>query len=134
MEDVFVPEENFLPGAQGLKGPFSCLNSARYGIAWGALGAAEDCWIRAHGYTLGREQFGKLLAQTQLVQKKLADMQTEIVLGLQGCLRVGRLFDKDAATPEMISLIKRNRCGKALDAVRMARDMHGGNGSTWNIT
>ena len=128
MDDVFVPEENLLPGVKGLTGPFSCLDSARYGIAWGALGAAEDCWLRARQYTLDRKQFGKPLAQTQLIQKKLADMQTEIALGLQGCLRVGRLMDEDKAAAEMVSLIKRNACGKALDIARMARDMHGGNG------
>ena len=128
MDDVFVPEANILPNVSGLKGPFGCLNKARYGIAWGALGAAEDCWFRARQYTLDRVQFGKPLAQTQLIQKKLADMQTEITLGLQACLRVGRLMDEDKAVPEMISLIKRNSCGKALDIARMARDMHGGNG------
>lgn len=128
MDDVFVPEENLLPGVKGLTGPFSCLDSARYGIAWGALGAAEDCWLRARQYTLDRKQFGRPLAQTQLIQKKLADMQTEIALGLQGCLRVGRLMDEDKAAAEMVSLIKRNACGKALDIARMARDMHGGNG------
>jgi glutaryl-CoA dehydrogenase len=128
IDDVFVPEENLLPGVKGLTGPFSCLDSARYGIAWGALGAAEDCWLRARQYTLDRKQFGRPLAQTQLVQKKLADMQTEIALGLQGCLRVGRLMDEGKAAAEMVSLIKRNACGKALDIARMARDMHGGNG------
>mgnify|MGYP000913246027 FL=1 len=128
MDDVFVPEANLLPNVSGLKGPFGCLNKARYGIAWGALGAAEDCWHRARQYTLDRVQFGRPLAQNQLIQKKLADMQTEIALGLQGCLRVGRLMDQDQAVPEMISLIKRNSCGKALDIARMARDMHGGNG------
>lgn len=128
MDGVFVPEDQLLPGAQGLKGPFGCLNRARYGIAWGALGAAEDCWLRARQYTLERQQFGRPLAQTQLVQKKLADMQTEIALGLQGCLRVGRLMDEGRAAPEMVSLIKRNSCGKALDIARAARDMHGGNG------
>ena len=128
MDDVFVPEENMLPNVSGLKGPFGCLNKARYGIAWGALGAAEDCWHRARQYTLDRVQFGRPLAQNQLIQKKLADMQTEISLGLQGCLRVGRLMDEGKAVPEMISLIKRNSCGKALDVARMARDMHGGNG------
>jgi glutaryl-CoA dehydrogenase len=128
MDDVFVPEENMLPNVSGLKGPFGCLNKARYGIAWGALGAAEDCWFRARQYTMDREQFGRPLAQNQLIQKKLADMQTEIALGLQGCLRVGRLMDEDKAVPEMISLIKRNSCGKSLDIARMARDMHGGNG------
>ena len=128
MDDVFVPEANLLPNVSGLKGPFGCLNKARYGIAWGALGAAEDCWHRARQYTLDRVQFGRPLAQTQLIQKKLADMQTEIALGLQACLRVGRLMDEDRAMPEMISLIKRNSCGKSLDIARMARDMHGGNG------
>jgi glutaryl-CoA dehydrogenase len=128
MDDVFVPEANLLPGVSGLKGPFGCLNKARYGIAWGALGAAEDCWHRARQYTLDRVQFGRPLAQNQLIQKKLADMQTEITLGLQACLRVGRLMDRDLAAPEMVSLLKRNSCGKALDIARMARDMHGGNG------
>jgi glutaryl-CoA dehydrogenase len=128
MDDVFVPAENMLPNVQGLKGPFGCLNKARYGIAWGALGAAEDCWTRARQYTLDRSQFGRPLAQNQLIQKKLADMQTEITLGLHACLRVGRLMDEDRAAPEMISLIKRNSCGKALDIARMSRDMHGGNG------
>jgi glutaryl-CoA dehydrogenase len=128
MDDVFVPEENLLAGVNGLKGPFGCLNKARYGIAWGALGAAEFCWHAARQYTLDRQQFGRPLAQNQLVQKKLADMQTEITLGLQGCLRVGRLMDEGQAAPEMISLIKRNSCGKALDIARAARDMHGGNG------
>ncbi len=128
MDDVFVPEANLLPNVSGLKGPFGCLNKARYGIAWGALGAAEDCWFRARQYTMDRVQFGRPLAQNQLIQKKLADMQTEITLGLQACLRVGRLMDEDKAAPEMISLIKRNSCGKALDIARMARDMHGGNG------
>jgi len=128
MDDVFVPEENRLPGAEGLKGPFGCLNAARYGIAWGALGAAEFCWHAARQYTLDRRQFGRPLAANQLIQKKLADMQTEITLGLQGCLRVGRLLDEGKAAPEMVSLIKRNSCGKALDIARTARDMHGGNG------
>ncbi|MGH8803736.1 MAG: acyl-CoA dehydrogenase [Polaromonas sp.] len=128
MDDVFVPEANLLPHVSGLKGPFGCLNKARYGIAWGALGAAEDCWHRARQYTMDRQQFGRPLAQNQLIQKKLADMQTEITLGLQACLRVGRLMDEDKAVPEMISLIKRNSCGKSLDIARMARDMHGGNG------
>jgi glutaryl-CoA dehydrogenase len=128
MDEVFVPAENMLPNVSGLKGPFGCLNKARYGIAWGALGAAEDCWHRARQYTLDRVQFGRPLAQNQLIQKKLADMQTEIALGLQGCLRVGRLMDEGQAVPEMISLIKRNSCGKALDVARMSRDMHGGNG------
>jgi glutaryl-CoA dehydrogenase len=128
MDDVFVPEANLLPNVSGLKGPFGCLNKARYGIAWGALGAAEDCWHRARQYTMDRVQFGRPLAQNQLIQKKLADMQTEIALGLQGCLRVGRLMDEGKDVPEMISLIKRNSCGKSLDIARMARDMHGGNG------
>jgi glutaryl-CoA dehydrogenase len=128
MEDVLVPAENLLPNVSGLKGPFGCLNKARYGIAWGALGAAEFCWHAARTYTLDRTQFGRPLAQNQLVQKKLADMMTEITLGLQGCLRVGRLIDESAATPEMVSLVKRTSCGKALDIARMARDMHGGNG------
>ncbi|MGE0846428.1 MAG: acyl-CoA dehydrogenase [Flavobacteriaceae bacterium] len=128
MDGVVVPEENLLPNVAGLKGPFGCLNRARYGISWGALGAAEDCWHRARQYTLDRKQFGKPLAATQLVQKKLADMQTEIALGLQGSLRVGRLFDEGRVAPEMISIVKRNNCGKALDIARTARDMHGGNG------
>ncbi len=128
MDNVFVPAENLLPGVNGLKGPFGCLNKARYGIAWGALGAAEFCWHAARQYTLDRQQFGRPLAANQLVQKKLADMQTEIALGLQGCLRVGRLLDEGRAAPEMISLIKRNSCGKALEVARAARDMHGGNG------
>jgi glutaryl-CoA dehydrogenase len=128
MDNVFVPTENLLPGVSGLKGPFGCLNKARYGIAWGALGAAEFCWHAARQYTLDRQQFGRPLAANQLVQKKLADMQTEITLGLQGCLRVGRLLDEGRAAPEMVSLIKRNSCGKALDIARVARDMHGGNG------
>ena len=128
MEDVEVGEDALLPNVSGLKGPFGCLNRARYGISWGALGAAEDCWLRARQYTLDRKQFGRPLAQTQLVQKKLADMQTEIALGLQASLRVGRLFDEGRMAPEMISLVKRNNCGKALDIARMARDMHGGNG------
>ena len=128
MDDVFVPEENLLPNVKGLKGPFGCLNRARYGIAWGTMGAAEFCWHAARNYTLERKQFGRPLAANQLVQKKLADMQTEIALGLQACLRVGRLFDAGRAAPEMISLIKRNNCGKALDIARTARDMHGGNG------
>ncbi len=128
MDDVFVPADNLLPGAAGLGGPFSCLNKARYGIAWGALGAAEFCWHAARNYTLDRKQFGRPLAANQLIQKKLADMQTEITLGLQACLRVGRLVDEGKAAPEAISLIKRNSAGKALDIARMARDMHGGNG------
>jgi glutaryl-CoA dehydrogenase len=128
MDGVVVPEANLLPNVAGLKGPFGCLNRARYGIAWGAMGAAEDCWHRARRYTLDRQQFGRPLAATQLVQKKLADMQTEIALGLQACLRVGRLFDDGRVAPEMISLIKRNNCGKALDIARAARDMLGGNG------
>jgi glutaryl-CoA dehydrogenase len=128
MEDVFVPEGNLLPGVEGLKGPFSCLNSARYGIAWGALGAAEFCWHAARQYTMDRMQFGRPLAANQLIQKKLADMQTEITLGLQGCLRLGRLKDEGKAAPEITSIMKRNSCGKALDVARMARDMHGGNG------
>ncbi len=128
MDEVFVPDENWLPNVQGLGGPFGCLNNARYGIAWGALGAAEYCWQAARQYTLDRKQFGRPLAATQLVQTKLANMQTEITLGLQACLRVGRLKDEGKWTPEMISLIKRNSCGKSLDIARMARDMHGGNG------
>lgn len=128
MDEVFVPEENRLPGVKGLKGPFACLNAARYGIAWGALGAAEACWHAARQYTLDRFQFGRPLAANQLIQKKLADMQTEIALGLQGCLRLGRLKDEGQDAPEMTSLLKRNSCGKALDIARMARDMHGGNG------
>ena len=130
MEGVEVSEDHLLPNAQGLGGPFGCLNRARYGIAWGVMGAAEDCWHRARQYTLDRRQFGRPLAATQLVQKKLADMQTEITLGLQAALRVGRLFDEGKMAPEMISLIKRNNCGKALDIARAARDMHGGNGIT----
>ena len=128
MDEVFVPEENLLPNVQGLKGPFGCLNSARYGIAWGALGAAEFCWHAARQYTLDRTQFGKPLAANQLIQKKLADMMTEITLGLQGCLRLGRMKDEGLAAPEITSIMKRNSCGKALDIARMARDMHGGNG------
>jgi glutaryl-CoA dehydrogenase len=128
MDGVIVPEENLLPNVAGLKGPFGCLNRARYGISWGTMGAAEDCWHRARQYTLDRKQFGRPLAATQLVQKKLADMQTEIALGLQGALRVGRLFDEGNVAPEMISIVKRNNAGKALDIARMARDMHGGNG------
>jgi glutaryl-CoA dehydrogenase len=128
MDDVFVPESNLLPGVSGLKGPFSCLNKARFGIAWGALGAAEFCWHAARRYTMERKQFGKPLAANQLVQLKLANMQTEITLGLQSVLRLGRLMDEGRATPEMVSLLKRNSCGKALDIARVARDMHGGNG------
>jgi glutaryl-CoA dehydrogenase len=130
LDGVVVPEENHLPDASGLAGPFGCLNRARYGIAWGAMGAAEFCWHAAREYTLGRQQFGRPLAATQLVQKKLADMQTEITLGLQAALRVGRLIDEGDLLPEAISLIKRNNCGKALDIARQARDMHGGNGIT----
>lgn len=128
MDDVFVPEENAFPEVQGLKGPFTCLNSARYGIAWGALGAAEFCWHTARQYTLDRKQFGRPLAANQLIQKKLADMQTEITLGLQACLRVGRMKDEHQNVVEITSLIKRNSCGKALDIARLARDMMGGNG------
>jgi glutaryl-CoA dehydrogenase len=128
MDEVFVPEENLLPGVNGLRGPFSCLNSARYGIAWGALGAAEFCWQAARNYTLERRQFGRPLAANQLIQKKLVDMQTEITLGLHACLRLGRLKDMGRDTPEMVSILKRNNCGKALDIARNARDMHGGNG------
>ncbi|HWI85203.1 MAG TPA: acyl-CoA dehydrogenase [Sphingomonas sp.] len=130
MQGVEVSEDHLLPDAQGLGAPFGCLNRARYGIGWGVMGAAEDCWHRARQYTLDRRQFGRPLAATQLVQKKLADMQTEITLGLQAALRVGRLFDAGQMAPEMISLIKRNNCGKALDIARVARDMHGGNGIT----
>ena len=128
MDGVEVPAQQLLPGVSGLKGPFECLNRARYGIAWGAMGAAEDCWHRARQYGLDRSQFGRPLAQTQLFQKKLADMQTEIALGLQASLRVGRLFDRGLMAPEMISIVKRNNCGKALDIARAARDMHGANG------
>ena len=128
LEDVFVPEENLLPNVKGLAGPFGCLNRARYGIAWGSMGAAEACWHGARTYTLDRNQFGRPLASNQLVQKKLADMQTEITLGLQGCLRMGRMFDEGTLPIENISLMKRNNCGKALDIARAARDMHGGNG------
>ena len=128
MADVFAPDAHLLAGVKGLRGPFGCLNKARYGIAWGALGAAEFCWHAARQYTLERKAFGKPLAATQLIQKKLADMQTEIALGLQASLRVGRLMDEGRATPEMVSLVKRNSCGKALDIARAARDMHGGNG------
>ena len=128
MKDVFVPEQNMLPGVEGLKGPFGCLNKARYGIAWGAMGAAEFCWHAARNYTVERTQFDRPLAQNQLIQRKLADMQTEISLGLQGALRLGRLMDEDACPVELVSLMKRNNCGKALDIARQARDMHGGNG------
>ena len=128
MDEVFVPAENEFPEVEGLKGPFTCLNSARYGIAWGALGAAEWCWHAARQYTMDRKQFGKPLAANQLIQKKLADMQTEITLGLQGCLRLGRMKDEGIAAPEITSIMKRNSCGKSLDIARMARDMHGGNG------
>ncbi len=128
MDDVFVPEENLLPNVSGLAGPFGCLNRARYGISWGAMGAAEFCWHAARSYTMERKQFGRPLAQTQLIQKKLADMQTEISLGLQGSLRLGRLMDEHRAPAELISLMKRNNCGKALDVARQSRDMHGGNG------
>jgi glutaryl-CoA dehydrogenase len=128
MDDVFVPAENELPNVEGLKGPFTCLNSARYGIAWGALGAAEDCWFRARQYVLDRKQFGRPLAANQLIQKKLADMQTEITLGLQGCLRLGRMKDEGRASVEITSIMKRNSCGKALEIARLARDMMGGNG------
>ena len=128
MGEVFVPEENLLPNTSGLKGPFGCLNRARYGIAWGALGAAEFCWHAARDYVLSRDQFGRPLAANQLIQKKLADMQTEIAIGLQSCLRAGRLMDEDRLAAEAISMIKRNSCGKALDIARQSRDMHGGNG------
>ncbi len=128
MDQVFVPEENLLPGVSGLKGPFSCLNKARYGISWGALGAAEFCWHAARNYVMQRKQFGRPLAANQLIQLKLANMQTEIALGLQVALRIGRLMDEGRATPEMISLAKRNAAGKSLDIARAARDMHGGNG------
>jgi glutaryl-CoA dehydrogenase len=128
MNEVFVPEENRLPNVEGLKGPFGCLNNARYGIAWGALGAAEFCWHAARQYVLDRKQFGRPLAANQLIQKKLADMQTDITLGLQGCLRLGRLKDEGRAAPEITSIMKRNSCGKALEVARMARDMHGANG------
>jgi glutaryl-CoA dehydrogenase len=128
MDQVFVPEANLLPNVKGLKGPFGCLNNARYGIAWGALGASEFCFHAARSYTMERKQFGRPLAANQLIQKKLADMQSEIALGLQACLRLGRLKDEGRATPEMISMMKRNSCGKALDIARVARDMHGGNG------
>ncbi|MBF0304670.1 MAG: acyl-CoA dehydrogenase [Alphaproteobacteria bacterium] len=128
MDEVFVPDENLLPNVEGLKGPFGCLNRARFGIAWGVIGAAEFCWHAARQYTLDRKQFGRPLAANQLIQKKLADMQTEITLGLHACLRLARLFDAGEMRPEMISLMKRNNCGKALDIARVARDMHGGNG------
>jgi glutaryl-CoA dehydrogenase len=128
MDDVFVPSENELPHVQGLKGPFTCLNSARYGIAWGAMGAAEFCFHAARQYTLDRKQFDRPLASNQLIQKKLADMQTEIALALQACLRLGRMKDEGTASPEITSILKRNSCGKALDIARMSRDMHGGNG------
>ena len=128
MDQVFVAEENLFPDVAGLKGPFGCLNKARFGISWGALGAAEFCWMAAREYTLERQQFGRPLAATQLVQKKLADMQTEITLGLQACLRLGQLLDQGKGAPEAISMLKRNSCGKALDIARVARDMHGGNG------
>ena len=128
MDEVFVPAENEFPEVTGLKGPFTCLNSARYGISWGALGAAEWCWHSARQYTMDRKQFGKPLAANQLIQKKLADMQTEIAIALQGCLRLGRMKDEGIAAPEITSIMKRNSCGKSLDIARMARDMHGGNG------
>ena len=128
MDGVFCPAENVFPDVRGLKGPFTCLNSARYGIAWGALGAAEDCWYRAHAYVMERTQFGRPLAANQLIQKKLADMQTEIALGLQSCLRLGRMKDEGLAAPEITSMLKRNSAGKALDIARAARDMLGGNG------
>ena len=130
MDGVEIAEDGVLPGVEGLRGPFGCLNRARYGISWGVMGAAEFCWHAARKYGLDREQFGRPLAQTQLFQKKLADMQTEIALGLQGALRMGRLLDEGLAAPELISMMKRNNCGKALDIARMARDMHGGNGIT----
>ena len=130
MDAVLCPEENAFPDVRGLKGPFTCLNSARYGIAWGALGAAEDCWLRSRAYVMERKQFGRPLAANQLIQKKLADMQTEIALGLQGCLRLGRMKEEGIASVEITSLLKRNSCGKALDIARMARDMMGGNGIT----
>jgi glutaryl-CoA dehydrogenase len=130
MDGVEVAEDALLPGVEGLRGPFGCLNRARYGISWGVMGAAEFCWYAARNYGLDRQQFGRPLARTQLFQKKLADMQTEIALGLQGALRLGRLLDEGLAAPEMISMMKRNNCGKALDIARMARDMHGANGIT----
>jgi len=128
MDSVFVPEANLLPNVRGLKGPFGCLNKARYGISWGAMGAAEYCWQAARNYTLERKQFGRPLAANQIIQLKLAEMQTEIALGLQGSLRLGRTMDDHSAVPEMVSLMKRNNCGKALAIARVARDMHGGNG------
>jgi glutaryl-CoA dehydrogenase len=128
LEDCVIPEDNLLPNVRGLAGPFGCLNNARYGIAWGAMGAAEFCWHRARQYVLDRKQFGRPLAANQLIQKKLADMQTEIALGLQGALRLGRMLEAGRAAPPSISLMKRNNCGKALDVARLARDMHGGNG------
>jgi glutaryl-CoA dehydrogenase len=128
MEEVFVPEEQLLPGVEGLRGPFGCLTKARYGISWGALGAAEFCWHAARQYALDREQFGRPIAATQLVQKKLADMQTEITIGLQSCLRAGRLMDEDRCPAEVVSMLKRNSCGKALEIARVARDIHGANG------
>jgi glutaryl-CoA dehydrogenase len=128
LEDCVIPEDNLLPNVRGLAGPFGCLNNARYGIAWGAMGAAEFCWHRARQYVLDRKQFGRPLAANQLIQKKLADMQTEIALGLQGALRLGRMLEAGKAAPPSISLMKRNNCGKALDVARLARDMHGGNG------
>ncbi|CAG0995199.1 glutaryl-CoA dehydrogenase [Burkholderiales bacterium] len=128
MDEVFVPEENLLPKVEGLKGPFGCLNNARYGIAWGVLGAAEFCWHAARQYTMDRKQFGRPLAANQLIQKKLADMQTEITIALQSCLRMGRMKDEGKLAPEVVSMMKRNCCGKSLDIARMARDMHGGNG------
>jgi glutaryl-CoA dehydrogenase len=128
MDNVFCPEENAFPDVRGLKGPFACLNSARYGIAWGALGAAEWCWHAARQYVMDRRQFGRPLAANQLIQKKLADMQTEIVMALQGCLRLGRMKDEGSAAPEITSIMKRNSCGKSLDIARVARDMLGGNG------
>jgi len=128
LDDVFVPQENLLPNAKGLAGPFGCLNRARFGIAWGSMGAAEACWHAARQYTLDRKQFGRPLAANQLIQKKLADMQTEIALGLAGALRLGRMLEAGAAAPPAISLMKRNNCGKALDIARQARDMHGANG------
>jgi glutaryl-CoA dehydrogenase len=128
LEDCIIPEENLLPNVKGLAGPFGCLNNARYGISWGAMGAAEFCWHRARQYVLDRKQFGRPLAANQLVQKKLADMQTEIAIGLQGALRLGRMLEAGKAAPPSISLMKRNNCGKALEIARLARDMHGGNG------